>query len=32
VNVVDYRLRRGRAAEPADDVDLITTTSGQEMT
>lgn len=31
VNVVDDRLRRGRAAEP-DNADLITTTSGQEMT
>jgi polar amino acid transport system substrate-binding protein len=32
VNVVDHRLRRGRAAESEDDADLITTTSGQEMT
>lgn len=31
VNVVDERLRRGRAAQP-DNADLITTTSGQEMT
>jgi polar amino acid transport system substrate-binding protein len=32
VNVVDHRLRRGRAAEAEDDAALITTTSGQEMT
>jgi polar amino acid transport system substrate-binding protein len=31
VNVVDHRLRRGRAAD-SEDADLITTTSGQEMT
>ncbi len=33
VNVIDARLRRGRSAtEPEDAFDLITTTSGQEMT
>ncbi|MEZ0364904.1 ABC transporter substrate-binding protein/permease [Mycobacterium sp. pUA109] len=32
VNVVDARLRRGRAGEPEEPADLLTTTSGQEMT
>ncbi len=32
VNVIDDRLRRGRLAEPETDLDLITATSGQEMT
>ncbi len=33
VNLIDARLRRGRrSTEPADSFDLITTTSGQEMT
>ncbi len=33
VNIIDARLRRGRAAaEPEDAFDLITATSGQEMT
>ncbi|MGH3561130.1 MAG: amino acid ABC transporter permease, partial [Mycobacterium sp.] len=32
VNVVDARLRRGRPAEPDESMDLISATSGQEMT
>jgi polar amino acid transport system substrate-binding protein len=32
VNVVDERLRRGRAPDADDTSELITTTSGQEMT
>ncbi|HYB39757.1 MAG TPA: ABC transporter substrate-binding protein/permease [Mycobacterium sp.] len=33
VNFIDVRLRRGRpSAEPGDTLDLITSTSGQEMT
>ncbi|HET9875854.1 MAG TPA: ABC transporter substrate-binding protein/permease [Mycobacterium sp.] len=32
VNVVDTRLRRGRAREPAENIDLVAATSAQEMT
>lgn len=32
VNVIDNRLRHGRPVSPEDTVELITTTSGQEIT
>jgi polar amino acid transport system substrate-binding protein len=32
VNYIDIRLRRGRAAEPEDRTDVVTSTFGQGIT
>jgi polar amino acid transport system substrate-binding protein len=32
VNYIDFRLRRGRAAEPDDPADMVASTFGQGIT